>query len=231
MLSIKYIYHSCYLAETEQALLIFDYWQDPQSELHNLLATTTKQVYFFVSHFHEDHYNPEILTWQTPNAPEPKCIISYDTKKRRRVDPQQVSAVLHATDQYQDEILTATAFRSTDVGISTLVTLADGTTIFHAGDLNNWYFPKGNERLKVSVNEMEGLYMSILREIRQHTSHIDHVMFPIDPRLGEYTHRGATQWLLQIDTSHLYPMHTWQQPIESYLDILRDNFDTTIHSI
>lgn len=230
-MNIIYIYHSCYVVESEQVILVFDYWQDPQQKLHNILSKTTKQVYFFVSHFHEDHYNAEILSWQIPNGPKPKIVISYDTKKRRRVDPEQVSAVLHPKDQFVDDFIKVEAFRSTDVGISTLVEFIDGTTIFHAGDLNNWYFPEGNERLKVSVNEMEGLYMSILRDIRQKYSHIDYVMFPIDPRLGEYTHRGASQWLVQIDTSHFYPMHTWQEPIEVYLNELRENFPTTIHSL
>lgn len=230
-MNIIYIYHSCYVVESEQVILVFDYWQDPQQKLHNILSKTTKQVYFFVSHFHEDHYNAEILSWQIPNGPKPKIVISYDTKKRRRVDPEQVSAVLHPKDQFADDFIKVEAFRSTDVGISTLVEFIDGTTIFHAGDLNNWYFPEGNERLKVSVNEMEGLYMSILRDIRQKYSHIDYVMFPIDPRLGEYTHRGASQWLVQIDTSHFYPMHTWQEPIEVYLNELRENFPTTIHSL
>ena len=230
-MKITYIYHSCYLVETELAIIVFDYWQDPSQQLHRLLSETSKQVYFIVSHFHEDHYNSEILSWLTPKAPTPKIIISYDTKKRRRVNPEQVTAILHAKDQYIDNFIKVEAFRSTDVGISTLVTLPDSTTIFHAGDLNNWYFPEGNERLKVSVNEMEGLYLSILRDIHQEHPHIDHVMFPIDPRLGEYTYRGASQWLLQIDTSHFYPMHTWQESIEEYLNILRENFPTTIHSL
>ena len=230
-MNISYIYHSCYCVETEQIIIVFDYWQDPTQQLHKLLSQTSKQVYFIVSHFHEDHYNAEILDWRPSNAPIPKIIISYDTKKRRRVALEQVTSVLHYNDQYSDENITINAFRSTDVGLSILLTLNDGTTIFHAGDLNNWYFPEGNERLKVSVNEMEGLYMSILRDIRQKVQHIDHVMFPIDPRLGEHTLRGATQWLLQIDTAHFYPMHTWEQPIEQYLEELRSNFPITIHPI
>lgn len=214
MLTIHHIHHSCFAVESERALLVFDYWQDPAATLHQLLQTTTKTVYFFVSHFHEDHYNPEILNLAG------KKIVSYDTKKRRRIADEQVNATLRPDEHYDDGLISATAFKSTDVGLCYLVSI-DGATIFHAGDYNNWYFERGDEHLKVSAREMEGLYLSILRKIKLATPAIDHVMFPIDPRLEEHTLRGIRQWLSTIPTTNLYPMHNWGMDTSALLDQLR----------
>ncbi len=227
MMELTYIHHSCYLAEDDQCILVFDYWQDPQGMLHQRLQSSTKQIYFFVSHFHQDHYNPEIFSWQlSQDAPAPRHIISYDTRKRHHILPAQCTAVLHPDETYSDELLSVTAFRSTDVGVSYLVKTCD-TTLFHAGDLNNWYFDTPNELLKISPDEMEGLYLSILRDISRSTPAITHVMLPIDPRLGRNALRGVTQFLTHITTRELYPMHTWEEDISSQIQNLAELFCST----
>lgn len=222
---ITHIHHSCFVAEDDRALLVFDYWQDPYNKLHAILNDTHKEVYFIVSHFHDDHFNPEILT--LPG----KHIISYDTKKRRRIADDQATAVMRPDETYDDGTLKIEAFKSTDVGLCYLATLPNGETVFHAGDYNNWYFERGDEHLKVSAHEMEGLYLSILKKIKASSPHIDHVMFPVDPRLEEHTIRGTRQWLKAIDTTHLYPMHHWGLDTAPHLAQLHDEFPAvTIHA-
>lgn len=209
MISVQYIYHSCFVVETDNVLIVYDYWKDNDEQLlHKMLASLgSKQLYFIVSHFHEDHYNPEILEY--PNA---RLLVSYDTSKRRRIKPPKATAVLRPTDVFEDEYLRLNALRSTDVGIASLVTLPDGTTIYHAGDNNNWYFPENeDEHIRCSLDEMEGMFLSNLKEVRNITKYVNHVMFPVDPRLGTEMLRGACQWLQQIKTAYFYPMHCWDQ--------------------
>ena len=229
-MTLTYIYHSCFVAETDSAAIIFDYWRDnAQQQVQRLVQTTEKQVYFVVSHFHEDHFNPDILTLGADRANAPRVLISNDTRKRRRIPAEVPTAVLHADDVYSDEHLTLKAFRSTDVGVSTLVELPGGETLFHAGDLNNWYFPEGEERLKVTLDEMEGLFLSIVRQIAHTRQKVQHVMFPVDPRLGASMLRGPFQWLNNIETEHFYPMHFWGQvqQISQPLAQLQENFPHT----
>lgn len=209
MISIQYIYHSCFVVETDDVLIVYDYWKDnDEQHLHKMIASCgRKQLYFVVSHFHEDHYNAEILDY-----PSARLLISYDTSKRRHIKSPKATAVLRPADIYEDEYLKLYALRSTDVGIATLVTLPDGTTIYHAGDNNNWYFPENEEEhIRCTLDEMEGMFLSNLKEVRAITKTIDHVMFPIDPRLGTEMLRGVCQWLQQIKTGHLYPMHGWNE--------------------
>lgn len=219
---ITYIHHSCYAVECEEALLVFDYWQDPNNLLHNMISECQKQVYFLVSHFHDDHYNPEILELDA------RRIVSYDAKKRRRIPDEKATAVMRMDEVYEDELIRVTALKSTDVGVCYLVE-ADGERLFHAGDYNNWYFERGDEHLKVSAREMEGLFLATLRKAKSAAGEIDHLMFPIDPRLEEHTLRGIRQWLKAIPSHHLYPMHTWQQDIAPYLDELQQEYNINIH--
>ena len=208
-MNITYIFHSCFALETESALVVYDDWRDNDSgTLHKKIEERGEKVlYFIVSHFHEDHYNEEIL-----NYADARLLVSYDTQKRRRIEKERPTAILRPGDIYEDENLRLNALRSTDVGIATLVTLPDGTTVYHAGDNNNWYFPENEEEhIKCTLDEMEGMFISNLREVRAITKNVDHAMFPVDPRLGSEMLRGSCQWLQQINTKHFYPMHCWEQ--------------------
>lgn len=223
-MTVHYIHHSCFAVETETLLLVFDYWKDSaDGRLRQLLdCRGDRALYFIVSHFHEDHYNPVIL-----DVADARWLLSYDTVKRRRVPKEKVDAILRPDDVYQDENLTLYAMRSTDVGVSSLVTLTDGTTLYHAGDNNNWYFPEDpGEHIHCSLKEMEGLFLASVRSVAQRTPEVEHVMFPVDPRLGSEMTRGAFQWLWHVKTRHFYPMHCWDrwEEVKSGIYQLQENF-------
>lgn len=213
MTTVRYIYPSCFVLENDEVVVVIDYWKDPMGYLHDILSKTTKTVYVFVSHFHEDHYNPEILTWghgdEQIKVP-PRLMISYDTVRRRHVPRTMVRDIMNPERFYEDEYLRANYYRSTDVGVAIALTFSDGTTAFHSGDLNNWYFEQG-DHLKVSLDEMEGMYMSVVRSVRAHIPHFTHVMLPIDPRLESNMLRGVMQWMNKIYTDNFYPMHFWHR--------------------
>ena len=85
-MNITYIFHSCFALETESALVVYDYWRDNDSgTLHKKIEERGEKVlYFIVSHFHEDHYNEEIL-----NYADARLLVSYDTQKRRRIEKER----------------------------------------------------------------------------------------------------------------------------------------------
>ena len=37
MVKVNYIYHSCFAVETDNALLVYDYWKDRQDMRHDTL--------------------------------------------------------------------------------------------------------------------------------------------------------------------------------------------------
>ena len=210
-MQLHYIYHSCFALEETDFLIVYDYWKDRNGLLEALLERyRDKDVYFIISHFHEDHYNPDIPTWCQQNA-KWHILPSYDTVRRRRIDKELPLAVLRFGERVETPHFILTSYHSTDVGVSTVTELHDGTTLFHAGDCNNWRFPEptdeGADRVKVTQDQMEKLFLSIVRDIKKDYPKLTHAMFPVDPRLGQEMMRGALQLLKSIEVKHFHPMH------------------------
>ena len=55
-MKITYINHSGFLVETENCYYVFDYYKGEMPRLDK-----SKEVVDFCSHFHQDHFNPEIF--------------------------------------------------------------------------------------------------------------------------------------------------------------------------
>jgi L-ascorbate metabolism protein UlaG (beta-lactamase superfamily) len=214
---LHYIYHSCFVYSEADLLIVYDYWRDPDGLLPKFLEEAEreeKEVYFIVSHYHEDHFNPDIVRWCEERKNEHWHLLpSYDTVRRRRIDKSLPLAVLRFGETVQTPHFTLQAYRSTDVGVSTVVTLHDGATLYHAGDCNNWYFPLPSDgedmssHVKVTPDQMEKLFLSILRDLCKDHPSIDHAMFPVDPRLGQEMLRGPLQFIKTINVRHFHPMH------------------------
>lgn len=204
MIKLTYIFHSCFMLETEQCVLIFDYWKDsPEGDVKKMLEHTGKRVYFMASHFHEDHFNTEIIAMNVPNG-DKRIILSRDIIRRHRAKETDADVVMRKGDVYNDEYIKIKAFGSTDAGVSFMLE-TDGKKIFHAGDLNNWHWE--DESTPQEVKKMEGDFKAVLRDIKAEYPTVNLAMFPVDPRLGTDFARGARQWLQTIKTTYLAPMH------------------------
>lgn len=137
-MKLYYIFHSCFMLEAEQCVIIFDYWKDsPDGDVKHMLEHTDKRVYFMASHFHEDHFNPEIFSLNVPNG-QKRIILSRDIVRRHRAKETDADVLLRRGDTYSDDMISVKAFGSTDAGVSFMVE-TDGKKVFHAGDLNNWH--------------------------------------------------------------------------------------------
>lgn len=135
-MKLTYIFHSGFALETERCMLVFDYWMDPSGVMPQLLKTS-KPMYVFSSHFHEDHFNRQIFAWRQ-TKPDIVYILSKDILKHRRAQKEEADAWLAKGATWSDGLVRVTATGSTDSGVSWIVE-TDGKRIFHAGDLNNWY--------------------------------------------------------------------------------------------
>ena len=211
---LLYIYHSGFALEADGFSILIDYFQDSDPDpakgyVRSELLKRAGTLYILASHFHPDHFHPEVLKWKE-QKPDIKYIFSKDILKRRRAKADD-AIYLKKGDAYQDELLTIKAFGSTDVGISFLIE-TEGRRIFHAGDLNNWHWK--DESTPQEVAEAEGNYLKELDIIAKETSVMDLVMFPVDPRLGTDFMRGAQQFIDRIKTSVFVPMHFWERPAE-----------------
>ena len=110
-----------------------------------------------------------------------------------------------AVYESREEGIKVATLCSTDQGVAFLVT-AEGKSIYHAGDLNNWYWPEesksGNERMerdyKKEIDKIEG-------------RHFDIAFVPLDPRLEEGYGYGMDYFLKKVDAERVFPMHMWEK--------------------
>lgn len=231
MYQLTYIYHDCFILETDKAVLLFDYWKDPLAEkgdkdyppllkelkspVNTLSGPVYKPVYIIISHHHKDHFSRRVFLWQK-EIPCLQYIISPDvfksveyifkesgTYKGRRPTPSSVH-VLKRGESFGDERLKITAFGSTDIGNSYAVEV-DGYRFFHAGDLNAWLW--ADESPSDEIEEAKKNYIDIVSEIKEKFKSFDLVMFPVDSRLGTQYWWGARYFVSEILSSVFVPMH------------------------
>lgn len=201
---ITHLFHSSFLIEINNNLLVFDYFDYASHYIINSSKILTPEffsdkqnVYVFVSHSHKDHYDPLIFKWQEAN-PKINYILSNDIKIENKKPNYYI------VDKYEsfsiDNIKIST-FGSTDLGVSYLIKV-DGITIFHAGDLNWWCWK--NDTIEAQQKE-EKDFKKELDKIKE--KKIDIAFFPVDPRLDENYYLGGEYFAKTIIPKLLVPMH------------------------
>ena len=224
MITLRYIFHSGFLLETERCILVFDYWMDPAAVMRGYM-NTRKHVYVFSSHFHEDHFSKAIFGWKE-SIPRITYILSKDILKRRRAKKEDADVWMAKGSVWEDENLKVTATGSNDSGVSWIVE-TEGRTIFHAGDLCNWYvrfLTDGTPEREIFSEEFgqyinpvaeEKMYLGKLKDIRKITDYFDLVMFPVDGRIGNGYTLGARQFIERFKVKLFVPMHFVMSGFES----------------
>ena len=204
---LVYIYHSGFALEADGFSILIDYFKDSDPDpakgyVRSELLKRAGTLYILASHFHPDHFHPEVLKWKE-QKPDIKYIFSKDILKRRRAKADD-AIYLKKGDAYQDELLTIKAFGSTDVGISFLIE-TEGRRIFHAGDLNNWHWSE--ESTEEEIRKANGDFLAEVKYLKEKVPNIDLVLFPVDRRMGKDYMKGAKQFIEQIKTTIFVPMH------------------------
>ena len=198
-MKITYIHHSSFLVETGTKYLLFDYYEGKIPELEK-----DKPLFVFASHRHGDHFSPVIFEL-AKNHPEVTYILSSDIWRVRipeDLQEQTVSMKSHTELEICEGLMVKT-LKSTDEGVAFFVT-CDGYRIYHAGDLNNWYW----EGEPDTWNEkMERVYRAEIGRISDETA--DAAFIPLDPRQGEAFYLGIHQFMQYSDAKHIFPMHCW----------------------
>lgn len=202
-----YIYHSGFVIEAEGFSILIDFYKDTgvaahRGYVHDELSRRPGPIYILSSHFHPDHFNPEILRWGSYKE-DIKYIFSRDILRHRRAKAEDAIYLMKG-EQYKDENLTIQAFGSTDIGISFLIE-AEGKKIFHAGDLNNWHWKEESTAQEIATMEKD--YLNEVNLLAKTTERVDLAMFPVDPRLGSDYMLGAVQFIERIKTGTFAPMH------------------------
>lgn len=195
-MQVTYIHHSCFLVETNTVNLLFDYFEGELPDRIN-----QKPLIVFSSHRHGDHFSSEIFSLNAAYY-----ILSDDIWKKR-VPSEYLARTNFVTPHKElylkEENVKITTYSSTDEGVAFVVE-ADGITIYHAGDLNNWYWKEEGEQWNQWVSEK---YHEELKKIA--VKSVDIAFVPLDGRLEEGFFLGIDEFMKTVGAAKVFPMHFW----------------------
>jgi len=211
--TVTYFHHSGFSVGCSETLMIFDYWRGENGEISGDLALSEKdfegykQVLFFISHEHPDHYDRVVYDFKHLNAV--KYIIAADM-------PADAAGERIAVGEKRTfGEASVTAYASTDLGVSFYVEI-QGVHIFHAGDLNLWHWRE--ESTLRQITQAENLFYEAVKPLIGKP--IDVCMFPLDPRMGGMYEAGANHFIMTCKPHVFIPMH-WQGRAEIATDFAR----------
>lgn len=202
---VTYLAHSGFMVETDDVIMVFDYFRDPShSVVKKLEERKDVPVVFFVTHHHKDHYNPDIFNLAQNH--ERVYVLSNDVEARDTNSRLAIQG-MSAGDVVENLPggITVKAYPSTDEGVSFLVTTKAGRKVFHAGDLNLWHW--NEENTPKAVAEATAAFTKAVNRIAEENPSIDTVMFPVDVRQGKDFALGATRFMEAIKVKDFFPMH------------------------
>lgn len=200
-MKVTYIHHSGFLVETEDCYYIFDYYRGDIPELDK-----SREVVVFCSHFHQDHFNPRIFEILDDRGMTYQAVLAKDISKRKYPPGVRVTTVYHDKTYVLDSGTQVSTLLSNDSGVAFIVKTREGT-IYHAGDLNDWYWegePEADNR------QMVARYCAEMNKIKG--IHFDIAFVPLDPRQESHYADGILYFLKNIDCNAVFPMHYWDEP-------------------
>jgi L-ascorbate metabolism protein UlaG (beta-lactamase superfamily) len=168
-----------------------------------------ERVLVFVSHSHEDHFDPSIYEWQDEGRVT--YLLGDDIPQRwpgERLSPG---------DERRFGQVLVRACDSTDLGVSFLVKLPE-YTLFHAGDLNLWHWRDASSVREIA--QAEDAFYAAMKPIEQEK--IDVAFFPVDPRQGSLYDAGALYFLMSVKPRLMIPIH-FQDRGDVAMDFARKN--------
>lgn len=204
---VTFLAHDGFFIELDSLCLLFDWWKEALPPLPD------KPLLIFVSHRHEDHFNPEVFTLAERKA-DIQFLLGSDfhllsrNLEKWRLTPETAAKCRRCGkhDVFQPlPAVTVETFPSTDEGVAWMVT-AEDKAIFHAGDLNWWHWPEESEDWNLNMEASFRRYTEPLRGRR-----VDLAMLPLDPRLKEGGFLGPDCFLRLMEVHRFLPMHQWDQ--------------------
>ena len=204
-MKLTYLLNSGFAAELGDTLLVFDDYRDPAGAVRAALPAV-REVYFFASHAHFDHFDAHILDY----APQTnRYFFSEEIRPLQSAGgfPEGKVTYLNTYDSYADEGIKVTSFDSTDTGTSFLIE-KDGIRIFHAGDFNWWHWKGDTEQ---NIKFARNGFMKQMKKLDGLEA--DLAFFPVDGRLGEFWDIGAREFCARTNVRALVTMHNVGYPV------------------
>ncbi len=219
---VTYIGHSGFMVETERICLWFDVIAQEEDNGEEKfyaagdmpMLAKEKPLVIFASHAHHDHYCPKIWDLRTQQE-QVFYILGSDISlslgrcKDLGLEKEDLDKALRVFGNRTYELpqfgMKIETLKSTDEGVAFYVTV-DGITIFHAGDLNAWYWLEEGEEY---VFQMRTNFEKELLALQGRKTDIAFLL--LDPRLEGTAYDGIDRYLETMDVTYAFPMHLWKQ--------------------
>jgi L-ascorbate metabolism protein UlaG (beta-lactamase superfamily) len=197
---IDHLGHSGFLAETDEALLLFDY---SRGDLSCLGRAPEKPLYVFVSHAHGDHFNPAVFSLS--GSRPVLYLLAFDLRGNAAVPADADVRFLDADETYAVPGLgTVRTLLSTDEGAAFLVETGK-ETLFHAGDLHWWDWPGEDPEW---LNDQQTRFTQEIGTLADVP--VDAAFIVLDDRLEEHYANGLGLFLSVCRARYVLPMHFWK---------------------
>ena len=197
---VTYIEHSCFLVETAECYLLFDYYC---GEVPLPALNPAKPLLLFNSHAHHDHFSSEIFALRD-RYPSALFVLSADIPVPAAVQPFTCPMLPHEHRLLQladgRTAVSIDTLRSNDEGVAFIIRIGD-LCMYHAGDLNNWWWDGDVEDQKLA-----DIYHEELERIRGR--HFTAAFIPLDPRLKGWW-KGIEDFMHYADADAIFPMHNF----------------------
>ena len=200
-MQVTYIDHSGFMVESGSCYYIFDYYKGELPKLDK-----DKEVIVFCSHFHQDHFNPQIFEILKDRGLNYQAVLAKDINKRKYPTGVKITTAYHDESYTLDNGTQVSTLLSTDSGVAFIVKTKD-STIYHAGDLNDWYWEgepdadnrQMTSRYRAEIDKLKGI-------------HFDAAFVPLDPRQEDHYADGMIYFLENVECEAVFPMHYWDEP-------------------
>lgn len=215
-MKIVFLHHSSFLVELAHTALLFDYFAGDRVNGYHFTGTVpqidkNKDFYVFSSHKHHDHFDMDNLKLATQYPGihfvfSKDCRMSGNFLKKHGYGESVMDKITYVSPGKRYEVggIRIRTLVSTDAGVAFCVQ-AEGKNIYHAGDLNWWYW----EGVGDLVNgRMERGFKREMRRIEG--EHFDVAFMLLDPRQEKDAFKGFGYFMQHIDADHVFPMHMWQ---------------------
>lgn len=191
IMHITYIFHSCYIVETSNYILVFDYFKGTLPSFNN-----HKKIIFLVSHIHKDHFNKVIFEYAKEYSN-----VSYIIDKAVNLEDNVEGIKVEGNCEYDYQGMHIQTLTSTDEGVAFYIEV-DGYKLYHAGDLNWWHW-EGESK---ADNDWHAYAFHIQIEALKEKN-LDVAFIPLDPRQDQNAWWGFLDVLNACEIKHVFPMH------------------------
>ncbi len=210
-MKVTYIEHSGFLLDTGDVYFLFDYYKGILPKLDK-----KKPLVVFVSHKHQDHFNPWIFSLAdmhldtlfilAKGVPYKNLAVKFS----KQLAAQGLNSILPLKKDISTIIMLSNGkelkirtLRSTDEGVAFLLSYK-GRRYYHAGDLNLWVLDGEDEQ---ENKNMEKKYFTEMEKLKG--MDIEIAFVPLDPRLQCNAYCGLKTFLSYTNCQCVFPMHFW----------------------